>query len=188
LRDRKARHQSTHKANHWEGNEGEQEQGKKQTCPETQPSSRSQTKPTPQRNPTPETKPTLQHRTTHKKQPTTSGTQRNQLCGTTGCRTIYSDEPSRGPPSAVHISSRMMRALEPAGSSMGNLETSGRREHARGVGAPHHSKVPENVGETAPVHTGSLRPREAPCATSRMKSILQSQKRPKDSEEMGRKV
>jgi hypothetical protein len=55
-----------------------------------------------------------------------------------------------------------MRPLEPVGSSMGSLETSGRRQHARGVAAPHHSQVTEHVGETAPTRTGSLRPRESP--------------------------
>jgi hypothetical protein len=55
-----------------------------------------------------------------------------------------------------------MRALEPAGSSMGSLETSGRLEHASGVAPPHHSQVAEYVGETAPARTGSLRPGKRP--------------------------
>jgi hypothetical protein len=55
-----------------------------------------------------------------------------------------------------------MGALEPAGSSMHSLETSGRSEHARGVAAQHHSQVTEYVGETAPARTGSLRPGESP--------------------------
>jgi hypothetical protein len=55
-----------------------------------------------------------------------------------------------------------MRALEPARSSMGSLETCGCREHARGVAAPHHSRVSEHVGETAPARTGSVHPGERP--------------------------
>jgi hypothetical protein len=55
-----------------------------------------------------------------------------------------------------------MRALEPARASMRGLKTSRRREHARGVLAPHHSQVTENVGETAPGCTGRLCPGERP--------------------------
>jgi hypothetical protein len=112
--------------------------------------------------PTPETKPTPQHRTTLKKQTTTSDTQRHPLWGPTQVKGTHAAELSSGPPSAVHISGRMMRPLEPAASSMGRLETSGRREHARGVAAPHHSQVAEHIGETAPARTGSLCPGESP--------------------------
>jgi hypothetical protein len=38
---------------------------------------------------------------------------------------------------------------------MGTLKTSGRREHARGVAATHHSQVTEDVGETAPSCTST---------------------------------
>jgi hypothetical protein len=91
------------------------------------------------RTPQAKTKHTHQHHTTHKIQTTTSDTQRHLHRGPTKCKETQAAEPSRGPPSAVHISGRMTRALEPAGSSMGSLKTSGRREHARGVAAPHHS-------------------------------------------------
>jgi hypothetical protein len=56
----------------------------------------------------------------------------------------------------------MMRALEPAGFSMGSLETSGLREHVTGVAARHHNQVTEHVGETAPTCTGSLRSGDSP--------------------------
>jgi PAB1-binding protein PBP1 len=43
-----------------------------------------------------------------------------------------------------------------------NLKPRGRREHARVVATLHHSQVAEDVGDAAPVHTGSLRPQESP--------------------------
>jgi hypothetical protein len=55
-----------------------------------------------------------------------------------------------------------MRALDPARAGMCGLKSSRRCEHARGVEAPHHSQVTENVGETAPTCTGCLRPGESP--------------------------
>jgi hypothetical protein len=54
-----------------------------------------------------------------------------------------------------------MQPLEQARSSMGSLETSGRRQHVRGVAAPHHSQLTEHVGETTPARTGSLHPGES---------------------------
>jgi hypothetical protein len=54
-----------------------------------------------------------------------------------------------------------MGPLVTAGSSMGSLETSGRREHARGVAAPQHSQVTEHVGGTSPARAGSLRTGES---------------------------
>jgi hypothetical protein len=71
-------------------------------------------------------------------------------------------EPSHGSPLAVHGHGGMMRALEPARAAMCGLKSSRRREHARGVTAPHHSQVTENVGETAPTCMGRLRPGESP--------------------------
>jgi hypothetical protein len=45
---------------------------------------------------------------------------------------------------------------------MGSLKSSSCREHARGVAAPHHILVTVDVGEAAPLHSGSLPPRESP--------------------------
>jgi hypothetical protein len=55
-----------------------------------------------------------------------------------------------------------MRTLEPARAGMRGVKSSRRREHARGLAAPHYSQVPENVGETASTCTGRLRPGESP--------------------------
>jgi hypothetical protein len=54
-----------------------------------------------------------------------SDTQRHPLWGPTQVKVTHAAEPSSGPLSAVHISGRVMRPLEPASSSMGRLETSG---------------------------------------------------------------
>jgi hypothetical protein len=43
-----------------------------------------------------------------------------------------------------------------------NSKLSGRREHTRVVVTFHHSQAAEDVGEAAPVHTGSLRPKKNP--------------------------
>jgi hypothetical protein len=45
---------------------------------------------------------------------------------------------------------------------MCGLKSSRRREHARGVVAPHHSQVTENIGKAAPACMGRLRPGESP--------------------------
>jgi hypothetical protein len=65
-------------------------------------------------------------------------------------------------PAGVHISGGMKGAAEPAGTRRGRLKSSSRREHARGVATSHHSQVAVDVGEAAPAHAGSLRPRESP--------------------------
>jgi hypothetical protein len=70
-------------------------------------------------------------------------------------------ELSHGLPLAVRVCVGMMRAPEPARSGKRGLKTSCRSEHVRGVAAPHHSQVPENVGEAALARTGSLRPGES---------------------------
>jgi hypothetical protein len=71
-------------------------------------------------------------------------------------------EPRHGSPLAVHVRGGVMRALEPARSGMRGLKTSCCCDHARGVAAPHHSQVAENVGEAAPSCKGRLRPGESP--------------------------
>jgi hypothetical protein len=107
---------------------------KKQTRPET--------KPTPQTNPTPhntqETSNHLRHTAhvmaciaapalganTGQGYPCSRAKQRRPQLGSAA-------DMHSGLPSAVHISGRMMRPLEPAGSSMGSLKTSGRRACGR---------------------------------------------------------
>jgi hypothetical protein len=53
----------------------------------------------------------------------------------TKCKDTHAAEASGVPPVPAYTSGGMIRALEPAGSSMGSFETSYCRDHARGVDA-----------------------------------------------------